>query len=139
MAIPLVQLGESVVLVVTDGDDLVCVRQTRPGTPEATLELPAGMLEPGETPLQAASRELAEECRLAAAQVAYVGAFWVVPSYSTERSHVFHLWDLSAAAPAARDADEDIEIERVPVDAAWRTLSDAGSLAALGLWEREGR
>ena len=59
MAIPLIEHPESVVLVVEDGGELVCVRQTRPGAGGTTLELPSGKLEPGETPAEAASRELA--------------------------------------------------------------------------------
>jgi ADP-ribose pyrophosphatase len=136
MAIPLIQHPESVVLVVEEDDELVCVRQTRPGAPGTTLELPSGKLEPGEAPADAAARELAEECGLAAASLRHVGSFWVVPAYSTERSHVFHATSLSAVPPQPLDEDEDIEIERVPVAAAWELLSDAGSLAALALWLR---
>ena len=114
MAIPLIEHPESVVLVVEDGDDLVCVRQTRAGAPDPTLELPSGKLEPGETPEEAARRELAEECGLAAGSLRKMGSFWVVPAYSTEHCHVFHATTLSPAAPAALDDDEDIEVARVP-------------------------
>jgi ADP-ribose pyrophosphatase len=136
MAIPLIEHPESVVLVVEDGDELVCVRQTRPGAAGTTLELPSGKLEPGETPAEAALRELAEECSLHAGSLRPLGSFWVVPAYSTERSHVFLATELSPAPPGARDEDEDIEVERVPREAAWDALSDAGSLAALALWRR---
>jgi ADP-ribose pyrophosphatase len=131
----LVQHPESVALIVLDGVELVVVRQTRPGTPERTLALPSGKLEPGETPIEAAVRELAEECGLAAAAFRPIGTFWVVPAYSTERVHVFEATDLSAAA-GRPDDDEDLEPERIAATDAWRLLSDATSLAALGLWQR---
>ncbi len=139
MAIPLLRHPESVVLVVVDGDDLVCVRQTRLGAPDLTLELPSGKIEPGEMPDQAAVRELAEECGLAAAESAYLGSFWVVPAYSTERCHVFQVASLSPAEAAVLDDDEDIEVERIPVIEAWERLSDAASLAALGIWRHGSR
>ena len=132
----LVDIGESVVLVALDGDQLVAVRQTRPGTPEPTLELPSGKVEPGETPERAAARELAEECGLAARDYRDLGAFWVVPSYSNERCHAFEATGLFAAGDAAPDEDEDIEVERIPLAGALSSLSDAASLAALALWER---
>lgn len=124
----------SVTLVVVDGDELVLVRQSRPGAAgQRTLELPAGTCEPDETPEQAAGRELAEECGLAADRLRFVASFWVVPSYSTEVTHVF---EASGLTPADADADddEDIELERLPIGAALTALSDAGSIAALALW-----
>jgi ADP-ribose pyrophosphatase len=124
---------ESVTLVVLDGDELVLVAQSRPGARSRTLELPAGTVEPGETPEQAAARELAEECALSAAAWRYVGGFWVVPSYSTEYTHVFEARDLQPAS-GELDDDEDIEVERRRVEDTMLALSDAGSMAALALW-----
>jgi ADP-ribose pyrophosphatase len=134
--IPLVEHPESVVVVALDAGELVAVRQTRPGARGRTLELPSGKLEPGETPAQAAERELAEECGLRAEAWRALGSFWVVPAYSTELTHVFEATGLSPAAPAELDEDEDVEAERLGVEAAWLRLSDGASLAALALWER---
>ena len=47
---------------------------------------------------------------------------------------MFLATELSPPRPGALDEDEDIEVERVPREAAWDALSDAGSLAALALW-----
>ncbi|MFN8185516.1 MAG: NUDIX hydrolase [Gaiellales bacterium] len=125
---------ESVTLVVVDGDELVLVRQSRPGAPGTrTLELPAGSCEPGETPAEAAARELAEECGLAAASLRPIGSFYVVPAYSSELTHVYEATGLSPAS-AESDEDEDITLERRPVGQTLRALSDAGSIAALALW-----
>ena len=78
----LVEHPPSVVIVALDGDDLVLVRQSRPGSDERTLEIPSGKLEPGESPHEAAVRELAEECGLAATVLQELGTFWAVPAYS---------------------------------------------------------
>ena len=126
----------SVVLVVSNGDELVLVRQRRPGADGVVLELPAGTLEPGETALEAADRELAEECGLAASGWTELGSFWAAPAYSTERVTVLAG---TVSDTAHGDADEDEEIEMVlmrPADALPR-LEDAGSVAALGLWMRD--
>jgi 8-oxo-dGTP pyrophosphatase MutT (NUDIX family) len=129
---------DSVVIVPLDGDRLVVVRQTRPGATEPTLELPSGKLEPGETPADAAARELAEECGLAAREWRELGSFWAAPAYSTEYVHVSEARGLHAADPADLDEDEDVEVERRPVAEGLGGLSDAASVAALALW-REAR
>lgn len=128
----------SVALVVTDGNDVVLVRQRRPGAGGAVLELPAGKLEPGETVEAAANRELAEECGLAVAEWVELGSFWTAPEYSTERVTVL-AGVVSGAAEAAHDEDEEIEVVRVPIEDALARVEDAGSIAALALWLRNYR
>jgi ADP-ribose pyrophosphatase len=136
--IPLVQHPESVVIVAVEGDQLVCVRQARPGSGAPTLELPSGKLEPGESPDAAAVRELAEECELAAAEWREIGTFWTAPSYSTELVHVWEASGLETGDPAVQDEDEELEVERIPLAGALGRLDDAASVAALALW-LEGR
>lgn len=120
-------------LVVGDGDEIVLVRQYRPGAAADVLELPAGAIEPGETPQQAADRELAEECGLAVAAWTEIGRFWSAPEYSTELVHVLS-GTRSGLAHAEQDADEEIEVVRLSPAEALGRLEDAGSVAALGLW-----
>jgi ADP-ribose pyrophosphatase len=134
--VELVEHPPSVAIVAIDDDELVLVRQTRPGASDRTLELPSGKLEPGETPREAAARELAEECGLAASSYREVGSFWAVPAYSTEFVHVFEAVGLSPIRPVAMDHDEDVEVERVAVSQGLEALSDAVSVAALALWQR---
>jgi ADP-ribose pyrophosphatase len=134
VTIPLVEHPDSVVIVAVEGDQLVCVRQTRPGAGGTTLELPSGKLEPGETPIEAAMRELAEECRLGADEWQELGAVWAVPAYSTEFVHVYDAAGLWVAGGSALDDDEDVEVERIPLVGALARLSDAVSVAALALW-----
>lgn len=134
MEIPLVRHPESVTIVPVDGDEIVLVSQTRRGAGKRILELPAGTMEPGESPAEAARRELAEECGLAAATWRELGSFWAVPAYSTEFVHVFEAAGLSAVPSLHLDEDEDIEVERAAAGEAEVLVSDAGSLAALALW-----
>jgi ADP-ribose diphosphatase len=132
--VDLIRHPPSVVLIPVDGGELVLVRQSRPGSGSRTLELPSGKLEEGETPVQAAARELAEECGLAAAELVEVATFWTAPAYSTELVHVFEASGLTTTDPAHLDDDEDIEVERFPLASALAELDDAASIAALALW-----
>ena len=132
----LIEHPESVAIVAVEDGELVAVRQTRRGTADPTLEIPSGKLEPGESPEVAAARELAEECGLAARSLGKLGTFWAVPAYSTEFVHVFEAVDLFVADPAELDEDEDVEVERIPLEDALDLLSDAASIAALALWQR---
>ncbi|HEX2045097.1 MAG TPA: NUDIX hydrolase [Gaiellaceae bacterium] len=125
---------ESVVVVAVEGDEIVLVRQPRAGANGETLELPAGCLEDGETPEEAAARELEEECGLAAGSWRPLGSFWAAPEYSTERVHVFEATALVRVGPPRLDADEDVAVERAPLKGVIEELSDASSLGALALW-----
>jgi ADP-ribose diphosphatase len=134
VTIPLVEHPDSVVIVAVEGDQLVCVRQIRPGSGGVTLELPSGKLEPGETAIEAATRELAEECALGADEWQDLGAFWAVPAYSTEFVHVYGAAGLWATVGSILDDDEDVAVERIPLVGVFGRLSDAVSVAALALW-----
>ena len=128
----------SVTLVVTDGDDVVLVRQRRPGADGDVLELPAGKIDPGEDVRAAADRELAEECGLAVAEWRELGSFWAVPAYSTERVTVL-AGAVSGIAEAEMDDDEEIEVVRMPIDNVLGALEDGISIAAFALMVRESR
>ena len=130
----LIEHPDSVVIVAVERDEIVLVRQTRPGANGQTLELPAGCLETGETPSDAAARELREECGLAAGSWRELGSFWAAPEYSTEYVHVFEARELLDVGSPGLDADEDVAVERLPLKGVLGELSDGGSLGALALW-----
>jgi ADP-ribose pyrophosphatase len=126
----------SVVLVPIDTSGNVhFVRQYRHATGGDLLELPAGTLEPGEEPLECARREIREEIGMAASNLREIGSFFLVPGYSTEYMHVFLATGLRED-PLPPDADEYLEVERIPFIKALEMarkgeIPDAKSLAAL--------
>ena len=61
------------VVALTQNDELVLVRQYRPAVEERTLELPSGHVDPGETPIAAAARELMEETGYVADKIEEIG------------------------------------------------------------------
>jgi ADP-ribose pyrophosphatase len=132
--VALIEHPDSVVIVAVEGDEIVLVRQSRPGPNGQTLELPAGCLESGESPGDAAARELREECGLAAGAWRELGSFWAAPEYSTEYVQVFEARELLAVDSPGLDEDEDVVVERLPLKGVLGELSDAGSLGALALW-----
>jgi ADP-ribose pyrophosphatase len=101
------------------------------------LELPAGLIEPGEAPGAAAARELAEEVQLRAGALVPLGRVWTAPGYTDEQVHLFLGLDLSAAT-APPDPDERLAPVRISVDEAWRRvrdgrIADAKTICALHL------
>ncbi|MFN4071184.1 MAG: NUDIX domain-containing protein, partial [Thermus caldifontis] len=75
------------VIAIKDGK-MLFVRQPRPAVGLAPLEIPAGLIEPGEDPLEAARRELAEETGLAG-DLTYLFSYYVSPGFTDEKTHVF--------------------------------------------------
>jgi ADP-ribose pyrophosphatase len=65
------------------------VRVRRPPTGRILIEAPAGLIDEGETPEQAARRELREECGLEADGWEELGAAWSSPGFTDERIHLF--------------------------------------------------
>lgn len=98
------------VAVLTEREGKVLfVRQYRPAIKSQTLEIPAGLIDPGETPEQAAGRELAEEAQLTG-DLEYLNAFYLSPGYCDEKLFIFRATNL-APAYAEPDEDEDITVE----------------------------
>ena len=125
----------AVCMIAHDNQTLYMVRQPREAVEEpALLELPAGKLDvEGETPLECAQRELAEEIRKSAGDWRQLKSFYTSPGFANERVHLFlatELYDTEAEA----DSDERIEIVEFPLselDEAIRQCEDAKSLVGL--------
>ena len=116
------------------------VRQYRHPAGDVLLELPAGMVEPGELPLDCARREIREEIGMAAGRIELIGEFYLAPGYSSEFMRVFLATDLRPD-PLPGDADEFISIEPIPLEVVQQMIEsgkirDAKTLASLMLAKR---
>ena len=123
------------ILPLDENGDVVMVRQYRNAAGRELLELPAGVIEGNEPPLDAARRELREETGFDATELVELGSFFASPGSMTERLHAFLARGLFSN-PLAPDDDERITLERVPFDEAVRLarageLNDAKTLASL--------
>jgi ADP-ribose pyrophosphatase len=127
--------GFVIVFPVTKEQTVVLVRQYRYAVDSVGLELPAGMLEPGEDPLACARRELAEETGYEAERWRLIHSYASEPVRSTARAYIF----VAEGAGRTRDQDlditEHIEVTEMPllgVRSALRdgTIDAGASLAA---------
>jgi ADP-ribose pyrophosphatase len=100
--------GAVAILPVTAKGTYLFIRQFRAAARGWLLEIPAGTLEAGESPLACAKRELIEEVGFAARKWRKLGAIFVAPGYTTELIHIFEARDL---VPAHAEQDEDEHIE----------------------------
>ena len=101
--------GAAVMLAVTDNGNVVLVRQYRHGAGELLLEAPAGTLDPGETPEEAACRELAEETGYFPHRIKKLMDFYPSPGILAEKMHLFLATELESRI-ASLDEDESLEV-----------------------------
>jgi ADP-ribose pyrophosphatase len=101
--------GAVAVLALHDDGRLVLVRQWRYPVGRVLLELPAGKLDPGETTLACAMRELLEETGYSAAEWAYAGEIHNAAAYSTESIWLWFARGLQAG-PQRLDTGEFVEV-----------------------------
>lgn len=101
--------GGAVILAITDDKHIILVRQFRKPIEEVILELPAGKIDPGETPADTAARELKEETGYKAASIQLLQKFWPSPGYSNEVLYIYLAQYLESGDPEPDDT-EDIEL-----------------------------
>ncbi len=111
------------------------VRQFRIGAEQDLLELPAGLLEEGETPESSAAREIQEEIGMAPGKLTKLGEFYMVPGYSTEKLTAYLATELYGSSLPA-DEDELLEQVSFPVRVVYEMahtgkITDGKTLAAL--------
>lgn len=106
--------GSVTILPITADGDILLVRQYRYAVGRDLLEIPAGLLEPGETPEEAARRELREETGHEAGELQLITGCFPAAGFSNERQTRFLATN---CVPVAYDADPDegITIVRIPL------------------------
>lgn len=118
--------GAVVILPLDDQGRIWFVRQYRLGADRVLLELPAGLLAPGEEPADCAAREVREETGMAAGKIERMGGFFLAPGYSSEYLHIFIARDLYPDRLPGDD-DEFLQAEPVPVQQAY-VMAKAGQI-----------
>ena len=115
--------GGACILPVDEVDNVYLVRQFRYAIGEEIWELPAGKLEAGEDPFEAAKRELGEECGLTADHFEDLGVVYPTVGYDSER---IYIWAATGLHPAAQHLDEDefLDVGKMPLEKALALVLD---------------
>lgn len=130
--------GSAVMMPVDQKDRVLLVKQFRLPAERDLWELPAGRLDPGESPLKAAKRELREETGFEAKKWVRLASFWASPGYIDEKMNLFLALNLTSGEPHLMD-DERIEVRwfsRKELGDSIRAgkISDAKTIAGYFLW-----
>lgn len=134
---------DSVTIIPVDNDgNIWFVRQFRFGSDSELLELPAGVMEANEEPMESAKREIREEIGMAAKVWRQLGSYYLAPGYCTENNYAFLAQDLFSS-PLEMDEDEFLQVEQLPIPKVLQMIADGEfhdgkSLAALGLLLQKG-
>ena len=131
--------GAVAILPIDRNGIVTLVRQRREAARKDLLELPAGTLEEGETPLESAKRELEEETGLTGGRWREAAVFYTTPGFCRERMHLFFAEELERGTASPAD-DEEIELVRRPVSeipALVEEIEDAKTLVGLVLYANE--
>lgn len=127
--VEIVRHNRSVGIVAMPSEDaIMLVRQYRHAAQAWMWELPAGSVDPGETPGQAAARECQEELGLVAESLETLGELFPLPGYCTELMTFFRATALRVPGPddpaAHQDEDEDIEARAFAIGEIRRMLAE---------------
>jgi ADP-ribose pyrophosphatase len=121
--------GSVVLLPIPSPGLLMLVRQYRYAVGRELWELPAGSLEEGEDPREAARRECHEEVGLVPQTLELLSSLWPTPGFCTELMHFYRCTDLVQPVEAAeQDEDEQLVIRTFTVDEV-RALIRSGEVA----------
>ena len=126
--------GGACILYVKEGT-ILFIKQYRYAYGEVVLEIPAGKLNPGEDPSQAAYRELIEEAGVTAEKISLLHVVYPSPGYTNEKIYIYEATG-GKEGDSHPDEDEFLEVEYIPVDKvkamlATGDIKDAKTIIAL--------
>lgn len=116
--------GSAVVLVIDEESRFLLVKQFRLPAEQYMWELPAGKLDEGETPLEAAQRELKEETGFRAKQWKKLASFYPSPGFLAEHMTIYAALELTAGER------EEMEDERIEME--WMTSAQIEEMIRTG-------
>jgi ADP-ribose pyrophosphatase len=103
------------IIPLTADGQVVMVKQYRHGSKEVTLEIPGGLVDPGDTPEKAAARELLEETGYQAEEWVEMGVVNPNPAIFNNRCYTFLAQNITKIDDPRPDETEDIEVVLIPL------------------------
>lgn len=111
------------IVPLTDGGEVILVRQYRHAVRGVMLEIPAGKLDRGEAPADCAARELSEEVGMKASEMIPLAEFYNSPGYSDERFYLYLARGLDPS-PGRAEPDEFLEPVSITLSSSLQLVSD---------------
>lgn len=119
-------------------EKIVVVKHKRPAVNDWVWEIVAGIVEPGESLINAVEREVMEEVGLTVKNVVGLGSFYPTPGYSDEVIHLFYV-EADNSKLNRNDTDEDLEPFALKIEDVWKLEhKDMKTLLSLYLSKAKG-
>jgi ADP-ribose pyrophosphatase len=115
--------GATAIVPMISEREVILIKQFRYCAEKELWEIPAGTLEPGETPLECAERELIEEIGYRAGKMTPIGGFFTSPGFCDEFLRLYLATELEPCE-ADRDEDEQLTPHRMPLEQALRKIDN---------------
>ena len=123
----------AIIFPVTNGGEVVLVRQYRPPLQRLELGLPAGLVEEGEDPEAAARRELREETGYGGGEWEPLGSLASSPSLKDNWAYLFLARGVAEEVPPDPDEHETIEVVRAPLEKVFGLIRDGEIFSSSGV------
>ena len=132
----------AVILPITDKNEIVFVCQLRESVGKVMVELPAGMVDKGEEPIQTARRELEEETGLIAKDIEHMITIFPSTGYTSEKVHIFLARNFELGKTNFDEDEDIIEVKKIPIEECIKKiengeLPNASQVIAILLYARK--
>ena len=104
------------IIPITQKREVIMIKQYRFGTSKIELEIPGGIIEKNEDPMEAAKRELVEETGYEGKKFTYLGHVDPNPAFQRNKCHITLIEDCFYSCEQNLDPGEDIEVTKIKLD-----------------------
>lgn len=113
-----------IVLPITENGEIVFIEQMRESVGKVCLELPAGMIDREEAPIDAAKRELEEETGIIAKKIELLMDGYPSAGYTSERIYIYLAKDFEEGKVHLDETEEITSVKKISIDKALNLISE---------------